>query len=396
MVPEPCLRTPIMFFLRLILRNAFRHRLRALLTITGVAIAITAFGLLHTLVGLWYLGVERSSATRLVTRNAISLTFSLPLSYYDRIRQIPGVQSVSYGNWFGGIYVDQKHFFANEAMEPKSLLEMYPEFVVPPEQRDAFVRDRRGCMVGRKLAEKYGWKIGDPITLKGTIFPGQWDFVLRAIYRGADRNTEERVFFFHWDYLNETLKKTVPRRADQVGFYMISITRPELASEVSAAVDALFSNSLAETKTETEKAFQLGFVAMTEAIMIAIQIVSYVVIVIIMVVAANTMAMTARERIAEYATMKVLGFKWFHIAVAVFGESLLIAISGGVLGVLLSFPAGHWIETELSQFFPAFQISTVTIIMQLAAALLIGIVAGLFPTWRGATIRIADGLRRIG
>lgn len=396
MLTKPWPRTPDMFILKLILRNAFRHRLRALLTITGVAIAITAFGLLQTLVGLWYLGADRSSATRLVTRNAISLTFSLPLAYYDRIRQIPGVKSVSYGNWFGGIYIDEKHFFANEAFEPRTLLEMYPEFVVLPEQRDAFVRDRRGCMVGRKLAEKYGWKIGDPITLKGTIFPGQWEFVLRAIYRGADRSTEERVLIFHWDYLNETLKKTVPRRADQVGFYMIGINRPELAAEVSAAVDALFSNSLAETRTETEKAFHLGFIAMTETIMIAIQIVSYVVIVIIMVVAANTMAMTARERIAEYATMKVLGFKWFHIAGAVFGESLLIALTGGVLGVLLSFPAGQWIETELSQFFPAFRLSTATIIMQLTAAALIGIIAGLFPTWRGATIRIADGLRRIG
>ncbi|NJD90699.1 MAG: FtsX-like permease family protein [Geobacter sp.] len=385
-----------MFILKLILRNAFRHRLRAFLTITGVAIAITAFGLLHTLVGLWYLGVERSSATRLVTRNAISLTFSLPISYYDRIRQLPGVKSVAYGNWFGGIYIDEKHFFANEAFDLKGLLELYPEFVVPPEQRDALLRDRRGCLVGKKLADKYGWKIGDTITLKGTIFPGQWEFVLRAIYRGAEKSTEERVLFFHWDYLNETLRKTVPRRADQAGFYMIGINRPEQAAEVAGAVDALFSNSLAETRTETEKAFQLGFVAMTEAIMTAIQIVSYVVIVIIMVVAANTMAMTARERIAEYATMKVMGFKWHHIAGTVFGESLFIALLGGVAGVLLTFPAGQWIETELAQFFPAFQISTATILMQLAAALLIGIIAGLFPTWRGATIRIAEGLRRIG
>ena len=385
-----------MFILKLILRNAFRHRLRALLTIIGVAIAITAFGLLHTLVGLWYLGVERSSATRLVTRNAISLTFSLPISYYDRIRQLPGVKSVAYGNWFGGLYIDEKHFFANEAFELKSLLELYPEFVVPPEQRDALLRDRRGCLVGKKLADKYGWKIGDPITLKGTIFPGQWEFVLRAIYQGAEKSTEERVLFFHWDYLNETLKKTVPRRADQAGFYMIGINRPEQAAEVAGAVDALFSNSLAETRTETEKAFQLGFVAMTEAIMIAIQIVSYVVIVIIMVVAANTMAMTARERLGEYATMKVMGFKWHHIAGAVFGESLFIALLGGATGVLLTFPAGQWIETELAQFFPAFVISRETILMQLAAAALVGIVAGLFPTWRGATIRIADGLRRIG
>ena len=162
------------------------------------------------------------------------------------------------------------------------------------------------------------------------------------------------------------------------------------------SVDRLFKNSLAETLTETEKAFQMGFVAMTEAILVAIQIVSYVVIVIIMVVAANTMAMTARERIVEYATMKTLGFGWRHIAVTVFGESLLISGLGGLLGALLSFPTARWIETELAQFFPVFTVSPTTIGLEMAAALTVGTVAGIFPTWRAATIRVADGLRRIG
>jgi putative ABC transport system permease protein len=385
-----------MFFIKLIIRNAFRHRLRTCLTIAGVAIAILAFGMLRTLVGLWYLGVERSSATRLVTRNAISLIFPLPISYKDRIRQIPGVKSVSYGNWFGGIYIDEKHFFANYATEPRHYLDLYPEFILPPEQKEAFIRDRKGCIVGKKLADKYGWKVGSLITLKGTIFPGQWEFVLRGIFRGADRGTEERVMMFQWDYLNETLKKTIPRRADQVGYYMIGVTNPNLAAEVAQAVDRTFRNSLAETMTETERAFQMGFVSMTEAIMIAIQIVSYIVIVIIMVVAANTMAMTARERIPEYATLKTMGFGGAHIGVIVFGESVFITLIGGVLGVLLTFPAAQWIETELSEFFPFFSISMETIYLDLITACGIGVVAAIFPTWRGTTIRIADGLRRIG
>ncbi|MFZ3207267.1 MAG: FtsX-like permease family protein [Geobacteraceae bacterium] len=383
-------------FIRLIIRNAFRHKLRSALTVAGVAIAILAFGLLRTLVGLWYFGVEHSSATRLVTRNSISLIFSLPISYKDRIRQIPGVKGVSWGNWFGGIYINEKNFFANYAVEPKSYLELYPEFLLAPEQKTAFLLDRKGCIVGKKLADKYGWKTGDQITLRGTIFPGQWEFVLRGVYRGAEKSTEERVLLFHWDYLNETVRRATARRADQAGFYVIGVTRPELAAEVSAAVDTTFRNSLAETLTETEKAFQMGFVSMTEAIMVAIQIVSYVVIIIIMVVSANTMAMTARERIAEYATMKTLGFGACHIAAIVFGESLVITMIGGIAGVLLTFPAAHWIEIELAQFFPAFTVSPLTIYLDLAAAALIGTVAGIFPTWRGATIRIADGLRRIG
>lgn len=382
--------------LKLIIRNAFRHRLRTILTVIGVAVAILAFGMLRTLVGLWYLGVEQSSATRLVSRNAISLIFSLPISYKDRIRQISGVQNISWGNWFGGIYIDEKHFFANFAVEPNSYLELYPEFILPPEDRKIFINDRKGAVAGRKLAAKYGWKVGDIITLKGTIFPGQWEFVLRGIYRGAQKGTDETQFFFHWDYLNESLKKGIARRADQVGFYMIGVTRPDLAAEVSQAVDATFRNSLAETLTETERAFQLGFVSMTEAIMVAIQIVSYVVIVIIMVVAANTMAMTARERISEYATLKTLGFGATHIGLIIFGESVTISLLGGLLGVALTFPAAHWIETELAQYFPYFSVSTQTVYLDLLIACGVGIVAAVFPTWRGATIRIADGLRRIG
>ena len=385
-----------MFLLKLIIKNAFRHKLRSILTVVGVGVAILAFGLLRTLVGLWYLGVEQSSATRLITRNAISLVFSLPVSYEEKIRAIRGVTGVAKANWFGGIYINEKNFFPNFAVEPKSYLELYPEFILSPDEKTAFLADRRGAIAGRKTAAKYGWKVGDRITLKGTIFPGQWEFVLRGIYRGKEKGTDETQLLFSWDYLNEVLKQKVARRANQSGIYVVGVDRPELAAEVAQAIDTTFRNSLAETMTETERAFQLSFVSMTEAIMVAIQIVSYMVIVIIMVVAANTMAMTARERIAEYATMKTLGFGALHIGSTVFGESLVISFFGGVLGVALTFPAAHWIETELSQFFPVFHISPVTILLDLAASLLVGLVAGIFPTWRGATIPIADGLRRVG
>ncbi len=385
-----------MYILKIIIRNTLRHRLRTGLTILGITIAILAFGLLRTIVGLWNVGVERSLATRLVTRNAISLVFSLPISYLDRIRKVPGVKSVSYGNWFGGIYIDEKYFFASEAIEPSSFLELYPEFILEPEQKTAFIRDRKGCIVGRKLASRYGWKPGDLITLKGTIFPGQWEFVLRGIFKGAEKNTEERVLFFHWEYLNETLKKTAPRRADQAGFYLIGITRPDQAAQVSQDVDRTFKNSLAETLTETEKAFQLAFASMTEAIMVVIQIVSYLVIVIIMAVVANTMAMTARERIGEYAIFKAMGFRGGHIAGMVFGESLLITMTGGLLGILLTFPVGQLFGDMLGDYLPSFQVKPLTIWLDIAFALFVGCVAGIIPTLRAVRIRIADGLRRIG
>lgn len=385
-----------MQILKLIFKNAFRHKLRTFLTITGISIAILSFGLLRTVVNSWYAGVEASAANRLVIRNAISLVFPLPISYKDKIRQIQGVTNVSYGNWFGGIYIDEKNFFANFAVEPESYLKLYPEYVVPPDQQAAFLRDRKGFLAGLKLAEKYKWKIGDTVVLKGTIFPGEWDFVLRAIYKGRNKNVDETQFILHWDYLNESLKKTNIRRADQVGFYLIGISTPAVASDVSGAIDNTFKNSLAETLTETEKAFQMSFISMTEAIVVAIQLVSFVVILIIMAVMANTMAMSARERLGEYAVLKTLGFGGGYIAALIFGESLLISSAGGLLGIILTFPAAKAFGEAMNQFFPIFNVSVSTIYMDIAASAVVGITAAIIPTFRAVSIRIADGLRRIG
>ncbi|MCJ7803227.1 MAG: ABC transporter permease, partial [Desulfobacterales bacterium] len=296
-----------MLILKVLFRSAFRNKLRTGLTILGITIAILAFGLLRTLISAWYAGVEASSATRLVTRNSVSIIFPLPHFYKNKIQQVNGVKTVSYGTWFGGVYGEEKNFFANFAVEPRSFLELYPEFIIPPDGKEAFLKDQKGCVIGKKLAAKFGWKIGDIVVLKGTIFLGNWDFVVRAIYQGRDKDTDESQFFFHWDYLNEIVKKSLSGWADQVGYYIIGVARPELAGDVAVAIDQIFKNSLAETLTETEKAFQQGFVAMSGAIVTAIQIVSFVVIFIIMAVVANTMAMTTRERIGEYAILKTLG-----------------------------------------------------------------------------------------
>ncbi|MDP3297470.1 MAG: ABC transporter permease [Thermodesulfovibrionia bacterium] len=385
-----------MHILKLVFKNSFRHKLRTYLTILGITIAILAFGLLRTVIDAWYAGVNASSAARLVTRNSISLVFPLPLSYKDKIRQIPGVKIVSYGSWFGGVYIDEKNFFPNFVVDSISYLELYPEIVLPADQQKAFVRDRKGFVAGRKLIAKYGWKIGDTVILKGTIFPGDWEFVLRGIYRGRDKTVDETQFFFNWDYLNESLKKTTPARADHVGFYMIGVTSPSAAADAAAAIDKTFKNSLAETLTETEKAFQMGFVSMSEAIVIAIQLVSFVVIIIILAVVANTMAMTARERFVEYAVFKTLGFGKWHIAALIFGESLFITMTGCALGIVLTFPSAKAFGNEMSTFFPVFNVSTETIYLDIAASIIVGTAAAIIPTWRAINIRIAEGLRRIG
>jgi len=385
-----------MFVPLLVLRNAFRHKLRTALTVLGIVVAIVAFGLLRTIVDAWYAGANASSSARLVTRSAVSLVFALPLTYAQRIRQVPGVTGVAWANWFGGVYITERNFFPQFAISLPTYLDLYPEFVLTAEERKAFLADRSGAIAGRKLADKYGWKVGDQIPLRGTIYPGTWTFNLRGIFEGAEASTDTSAMYFHFDYLNESIRRLYPRRADQAGVFIEQLRDPDEAAGVSQAIDATFRNSLAETLTETEKAFQLGFVAMSEAILAAIQAVSFVVIVIIMAVMANTMAMTARERYAEYATFKALGFGGGFVALLIFAESLGIALIGGALGIALTFPLAQAFASSVGAILSGFRISGETIALQVGCALVVGTVAAVVPAWRASRIRIVDGLRAIG
>ena len=385
-----------MFVLKLLLKNAFRHRLRTLLTMVGLIVAVCAFGLLRTIIDAWYAGAEGTSSTRLVTRNAISLTFVLPLNYADRVRHVEGVTGVSWSNWFGGVYITERNFFPQFAVEPASYLALYPEYILPEAEKKAFLLDRQGAVVGRKLANQYGWKVGDQIPLRGTIFPGTWTFNLRGIWDGVDARTDEAQMLFHWKLLSEKLRALGGQNADYVGVYIVGIDEPNKAPLISQRIDAQFKNSLAETLTETEKAFQLGFVSMSEAILVAVNAVSYVIIVIIMAVMANTMMMTARERLAEYATLKALGFPPAFVVKLLFGESLVIALGGGILGVLLTLPLAAAFARAVGTLFPVFVVSDATMLLQLAASAAVGAIAAAWPAWKMSRIDIVNGLRHVG
>jgi putative ABC transport system permease protein len=385
-----------MYLLKLILRNALRHRLRTLLTVLGLLVAILSFGLLQTVVDAWYTGANSAAPDRLVTRSAVSLVVPLPVHYRDKIRAIDGVRSVASANWFAGVYQEPKNFFPQFAIDPVTYLAMYPEYRIHPDQLRDFMRDRKGAVVGRKLADTYGFKLGDVVPLKGTIFAGNWEFVVRAIYEGATPKTDTSQFFFHWEYLNETVRTRAPQRANQVGVFVVQVRDVSRAAEISTAIDAQFRNSPAETLTETEKAFQIGFIKQTEAIVIAIRIVSFVVIFIILAVMANTMAMTARERIAEHATLKALGFGPGFLGGLIYGESLAIAFAGSALGVLLTFPVADWFGAKMGTLFPVFEVSGETVWLQFACALVVGVAAAVVPAYRAAQVRIVEGLRAVG
>ena len=384
-----------MFIFRLLLKNAFRHRLRTALTMVGLVVAIGAFGLLRTIVDAWYAGVDASSSARLVTRSSISLTFPLPLNYAERIKAVDGVKGVSWANWFGGVYIAERNFFPQFAVDPPTYLALYPEFVLSEDERQAFFRDRQGCIVGRKLARKYGWKLGDTIAMRGTIYPGNWRFTIRGIYDGIDATTDENQMLFHWKRLAESIRARAGRNADFVGVYIVGLREADQAPVVAQHIDALFKNSLAETLSETEKAFQLSFVSMSEAILVAVQAVSFIIIVIIMAVMANTMTMTARERLAEYATLKALGFTPGFISKLLLGESLLIALIGGCIGMALTFPLAKAFGGAVGSFFPVFQVSSDTLVLQGLACVVVGGVAAAWPAWKMSHIDIVQGLNHV-
>ena len=384
-----------MFFVKLLLKNAFRHKLRTALTMVGLVVAICAFGLLRTIVDAWYAGAEASSSTRLITRSAVSLTVPLPKSYAERLRAVDGVTGVSWSNWFGGVYITERNFFPQFAVDPATYLPLYPEFKLSDAERTDFIRDRQGAVVGRKLAEKYGWKLGDQIPLRGTIYPGTWNFTVRGIYDGADAGTDLSQMLVQWAYVNESARQRNPDAAERVGVFILGIDEPNNAAMISQRIDAQFANSLAETLTETEKAFQLGFVSMSEAILVALQAVSSIIVVIIMAVMANTMTMTARERLAEYATLKALGFPPVFVVKLLFGESLLIALIGGGLGIALTFPLAQGFAGLVGSLFPVFRVSGATLALQVAASVTVGVVAAAWPAWRMSRIDIVAGLRHV-
>ena len=384
-----------MFIWKLLLKNALRHRLRTLLTLLGLMVAVCAFGFLRTVVDAWYAGVEASSSTRLIVRSATSLTVPLPLAYAERLRAVGGLSTVSWSNWFGGVYQTERNFFPQFAVDPASYLALYPEYRLSDAERIAWQRDRRGVIVGRKLADKFGWAVGDTIALRGTIYSGTWSFTLRGIYDGADGSVDENQMLMQWAFINETARARNPRRGDMVGVFVVGIQDPNNAALVSQRIDAQFKNSLAETLTETEKAFQLGFVAMSEAILLALQAVSAIVILIIMAVMANTMTMTARERLAEYATLKALGFSPGFVVRLLFGESLLIALAGGLLGIAVTVPLAATFQQFAGSLFPSFKVTEQTMLLQLVAALVVGAVAAAWPAWKMSRIDIVAGLRHV-
>jgi putative ABC transport system permease protein len=386
-----------MELVRLLLRNTLRHKLRNLLTIVGVGVAVMAFALLQTVVAAWHAGVEASAANRLITRHAVSFVFPLPLAYRDRIAQVPGVNKVTYATWFSGVYIDKNQFFARLAVDSDTFFDVYSEFVIDRAQFESFKRERNAAIIGVDIADRYNLKIGDIMPLEGDVYPGQWEFVVRGIYEPRDQTTDPSSMMFHYQYIDERVRQEMPDRAGEVGWYIVRIDDPERSARISEDIDNLFANSRAETKTETERAFQQSFLSAASAVITAMNVMSFVIIGIILLVVGNTMVMSARERTHEFAVLKVLGFSGRQLSFLLTGESMILSILGSALGLLVTVPAVEGFQTALPKgWFPIFYIKPETIVIGCVAGFAVGLVASLIPLRRVLTTRIVEGLRFVG
>lgn len=383
--------------IKMMIKNALRHKFRTILTIFGIGIAVGAFGLLRTVITSWYAAVEATANDRLIVRQAVSFIFPLPYSYKEQIAKVPGVGTVTYFNWFQGVYKDKSEFFPRMATDPETLFEVYPEFLISDDEKAAFQKERNACVIGKDIAERYGLKIGDIMSIEGDIYPGQWEFVVRGIYRPRSNAVDGTQMFFHWTYLDERMKRDMPGREGNIGLYAAKIGNAADAPEISERIDALFKNSSAETKTETERAFNEGFIGAYSAIITAINVMAFMIIGIILLVLANTMIMSARERNIEYAVMKTMGFNGKHLFSLVAGESIFIALLGGFMGYALTlFFVGAFAAVVPKNFFPVFILADTTIFLEFVFAIIVGIAAGIIPVVQAIKTQIVEGLRFAG
>ncbi len=379
-----------MKFLPLVLANLKRHMLRTALTICSVALALFLFASLRTVSTTLASGSEVSSASRMITQNATAFVIPLPQSYATRLGSIPHVQAVTWANWFGGKYGDGKKFFAQFAVEPESYLKMYPEFQIPEDQKQAFLKERSAAIVGEGLVRAFGWKVGDNVTMQGTIFPGDWTFTIRGIYHPSQKEYGDDSFMFHYDYLYE-------RERDRVtpGWFILKIDDPNAAPLVAKTIDDEFRNSSAPTKTGTEKAFAAGFASMWGNVNLLMSTIGMAVVFAILLVTANAMMMNQRERTSEVAVMKTVGFSDARVFGLIIVEAALISMTGAALGlggaILLPIVTGF----GTGGFLPGFHVTPGTALVGGSIALLLTVASGIVPAWQAAKLPVVQALRRV-
>ncbi len=381
-----------MKFMHLLWANLLRKKARTILTVLSIVVAFLLFGMLDAVRVAFTVRDSLEGASRLVVSSKLSIIQPLPYGDLQQIQRLPGVETVVYANWFGGIYQDRKNFFANFAVSD-NYLDIYPEFVLPKEQKQAFATTRTGAVVGENLAKRFGWKLGDKIPLEGTIFPHKsgtntWTFDLVGIFKARearDRNQEDQMLF-RYDYFDEG--RTFG--SGTVGWYVAKIADPNQAATIANRIDKLFANSADETKTQTEKQFSLDFVKQMGDIGLIVSSIMGAVFFTILLLTGNTMSQAVRERIPELAVLKTIGFSNQGVLWLVLGESLLLIMSGGIVGLILSTLGVHALSAAFRG--GVFQVDVFSWLTGAGLMVVLAIGVGLPPAWRAMRLRIVDAL----
>lgn len=380
-----------MRWLPLLLANLRRKKLRTVLTIGSFAVAMCLFGVLAAVRSGFRQGIDVAGADRMIVIGRSSFMDPLPITYADRLKRIPGVKDVAHATWFGGVYQDPKNFFAQFAVDAESWRVMYPEFQVDASQWIDFLADRQGCIVGAKLAQRFGWKVGDRVPLKPPPYfgDGSWDFNVRGIYRGTRQKDDETQFWFQHRYLYE---KAPEFWRTIVGWYIVRVANPDQAATVARAIDETFANSAKETRTQSESAFAAGFVKQMGNIEFLLLAVGSVVFFTLLLVTGNTMAIAVRERTNDLAVLKAIGYSDRFVLVLVLAESLLIAAVGGAIGLWL---AHAIVEQDLTRGLLLLYLPATAVLAGALLALLTGFLAGMLPAVTAMRLSVVEALRRV-
>ncbi len=383
---------------RLVLRHATSHPVRSLLTVAAVGVAMFLFCFLRSIVTSLDAAVKASASNRIVTASAVSLFQSLPTAYREQIRDVPGVQSVSRLTWFGGLYQDESGFFGQFGTDPEVILEQYPELLLPPAERAAWVADRKGCIIGAGLAEKYGWRVGDEIPLIGTIYPrvdrAEWRFTVCGVYRSAKANVDEMTLYFHWSYLDETLERGEAQGPRGTSVLLVRVQDGVRAEDVSAAIDAYYSGGPQRTRTQSEAAFQADFVNMLGNLPTFLGMIGAAVLLAILLGIVNTMTISARERVRSMGILKSLGFPDAVAAQLYLLESIALVGIGATIGLALAYGSVPFFRKLFGVQIPMYEVAPDTLVLAVFLTIVIGLLGGAVPALASARLKAVEALRR--
>lgn len=380
----------------LVRKNLFRRKLRAILMIVSILVAFMIFGVLTGFYRAFTSGEDQAAADRMITVNKINFTQPMPIAYYNRVKAVEGVKQVTFANWFGGYYQDPKNFLMTLAVEPASYFSLYNrEFILPPDQLQAFIRERTGAVVGEKMANKRGWKIGDRIPIASNIFTqkngGQtWDVTIVGIVKAGTEQVDTDFMLFQYAYFDET--RTIAK--DTIGWLILQTNSPADNDRVAKAIDAMFANSTAETSTDTEKAFGKAFAAQFGNIALIVLLVVGAAFITILMIVGNTMALTIRERTREIGVLKTLGFSGPRILKLVLGESVLLALLGGIPGLVIAALIARALRNSVANMAPSFAVSPDIALLGLVLMLALGLITGIIPALNAMRLKIAAALGR--